>query len=165
MKSLLIALAGLTVFSSLNAAPLIRCALKEKTPSAPSVIDIELNAKQAFGHTLNCVYGADLGDVEPCAPTGGFGLSAPTGSAPLVGVVMRWQETMNHVGNLTESAISTTSIAFSGAYVGHEGTRSSEWTFVVDRITGEAAWGTNKDSNGLWGRIVNYNCRAVSQKF
>src|SRR3984893_8689632 len=105
-------LAGIVVASMCqpaSSATFIRC-----KSSKDGVVTITLNAMKKFSSSLNCISGNFVVDLTPCAPNGGFGLSYPTGSASLSGVVKRWQDYGNHLGGVTGNRIDRSSILFKG---------------------------------------------------
>lgn len=92
---------------------------------------VHLNSKKQFGHVLSCVSGPFVADMTPCAPNGGYGLSAPTGSAALVGVVMRSQEYQRHLGGVTGFNRQGDDVTFTGGFMGSNGLQTS-WTLKLD---------------------------------
>ncbi len=63
-------------------------------------VTISLQDQQFRDRTLDCIPGDFVSDLTPCAPPGGYGLLAPTGSAPLGQVVNRWQDYGDHSGGM-----------------------------------------------------------------
>ena len=92
---------------------------------------VHLNSKKQFGHILSCVSGPFITDMTPCAPDGGYGLSAPTGSAALVGVVMRSQGYQRHLGGVTGFTRQGDDLTFTGGVMGSNGLQTS-WTLKLD---------------------------------
>ena len=105
----LIAIVGLPTAPS--AKEQILCKHAEK----PDVV-ITLGARRQFGRTLNCISGNFIVDLTPCAPDGSYGLSAGTGSAPLVAIVDLWQDYMTHLGGVTSNFTNDHKIYFSGGF-------------------------------------------------
>lgn len=97
--------------------------------------------------------------MTPCAPDGGFGLSAPTGSASLVAVVNRWQDYADHSGGVVGHYVTTDKLSFSGGFNGLSGGYKEEWTFVASRVTGSAEL-RQKDK-----APVEFACNKAAQKF
>lgn len=94
-------------------------------------IYVHLNSKKQFGHVLSCVSGPFVAGMTPCAPNGGYGLSAPTGSAALVGVAMRRQEYQRHLGGVTGFTWQGDDVTFTGGFMGSNGLQTS-WTLKLD---------------------------------
>ena len=165
MKQIALTFTAALTCSATLAAPIIRCDVKGTSKSAPKTVVMELNAREEYRAVLNCVYGADLGDITPCAPTNGYGLSAPTGAASLVGVVYRWQDYGDHLGGITSSQVSNIGLQFTGGYYSSSGKWRSRWEFTADRTTGKATLKTDPESTGKLSLVGEYECRAVTQKF
>lgn len=152
-------IAVLALPSGLSAKEQILCT----RVGGPDVV-ITLGARKQFGHVLNCISGNFTVDLTPCAPDGGYGLSAGTGSAPLVAIVDRWQDYISHLGGVTGNWTNDHEIRFSGGFnspasnttvnqnrasVGlppipggdkipdNQGYQE-HWSFTVSRLTGEA---------------------------
>jgi hypothetical protein len=132
-------------------------------PGKPDVV-ITLGATRQFGRTLNCISGDFIADLTPCAPDGAYGLSAGTGSAPLVAVVNRWQDYMTHLGGVTSNFINDHEIYFSAGFnsplsnttinqnraavglppiaggdkIPDTGGYKEHWSFSLSRLTGKA---------------------------
>src|SRR3954452_18660606 len=84
-----------------------------QTTGQPNVI-ITLGSQTKYGRVLNCIAGDFVYDMTPCAPDGGFGISYPTGSAGLAGIVDRWQDYANHLGGIAGNFTNDHEIYFSG---------------------------------------------------
>jgi hypothetical protein len=155
---LLVALASILWKQSI-ASPLIRCESKESKP-----IVINLNAMHKFSKTLDCISADFIADMTPCAPNGGYGLSAPTGSGALTRVVTRWQDYADHDGGVVGHFMTESQIYFSGGWMDRNLERL--WEFRVDRITGNATL-TTHDARvmGLKNGTFLYACRAATKKF
>jgi hypothetical protein len=153
MRRMMIALCASLLWSDAISAPLIQCETEGKTP-----IMITLNAMRMFSKTLNCIRADFLVDMTPCAPNGGFGLSAPTGTAGLIGVVMRWQDAADHHGGVVRNFLTESQIYFSGL--------SSDWEFDVNRTTGRAILTINEDEiEGMKKGKYMYDCKVATKKF
>lgn len=99
---------------------------------------ISLQNRKAYGKTLSCIIKSNfVVDMTPCAPNGGFGLSAPTGSASLGQVVTRWQDYLDHSGGVVGFGENPATISFTGGFV-YSGKYTPEWSFEVDRLSGKA---------------------------
>lgn len=119
---------------------------------------ISLQDRKAYGKTLSCIIKSSfVADMTPCAPNGGFGLSAPTGSASLGQVVMRWQDYMDHSGGVVGFGESAATISVTGGFV-YSGEYKPEWAFEVDRLSGRA---TLKQTGK---KDVAYTCAAAKAK-
>lgn len=118
---------------------------------------ISLSSESKFGRVLNCISGDFVIDLTPCAPEGAYGLSAPTGSADLVGVANSWRDYENHIGGVVSSFVSADKIRFTGGFMGNE--YRQEWEFSVSRLTG------NGQLKLSAGRTVKYRCGKAEQKF
>ncbi|TIX92098.1 hypothetical protein BSK43_006800 [Rhizobium sp. P44RR-XXIV] len=92
---------------------------------------VHLNSKKQFGHILNCVGGPFITDMTACAPDGGYGLSAPSGTAALVGVVMRPKDYQRHLGGVTGFTRQGDDVTFTGGVMGSNGLQTS-WTLKLD---------------------------------
>lgn len=130
MRGLIIAFVMTLVPSVASAKDIIECVKPGKEP-----IRIILDAKDFEGRKLSCLEGDFIVDMQPCAPNGGYGLSRPTGSASLYGVVDRWQDLDRHLGGTTLFFASDTKIRFDG-FFRFDGENEDLWTFEVDRISG-----------------------------
>ena len=122
---------------------------------------LELNARKAFGHQLNCIDGDFIADMTPCAPTGAFGLSMPTGSTPLTHVVDRWQDYAQHLGGVAGSIVTKHEIRFMGGF-NSPSTKSGfvrDWEFVANRLTGEGTLTQGKNTP------LSYKCVKADKKF
>ena len=126
--------------------------------------EIDLWKSSEFGEPMHCVFGTDLGDLTPCAPDGGYGLSRGTGSAGLIGFSSHWLAASDHFYGKF-AAVLAPSEFFASATFG-EGTLPSFDTSDADllfllqisRVTGK---GKLRDENGL--RQVS--CEAIERKF
>lgn len=123
----------LCVEASALAKTLILCT----TPGRRDVV-LSLQDRQFRGRTLNCISGDFVADITPCAPPGGYGLSAPTGSAPLGQVVDRWQDYTNHFGPISGHYITADKMAFFGGFNSPGDGYKESWTFIANRLTGVA---------------------------
>lgn len=151
MRTAIIAIACLAAVPS-HARSLIRC------QGAGDDVVISLQERKAYGKTLSCLIKATfVSDMEPCAPNNGFGLSAPTGSASLGRVVMRWQDYMNHMGGVVGFGENAATISFTGGFV-YSAEYKQEWSFEVDRLSGRATL-KQKDK-----KDIGYACAAAKPK-
>ena len=118
---------------------------------------ITLDAGRFAGRSLNCIKGQFVSDMTPCAPSGGFGLSAPTGTAALVKIVDRWQDHVAHDGGVVGATVTPLAISFTGSFIFD--TKVDElWSFSVDRISGA---GELKESDKA---ATKYECERVKPK-
>jgi hypothetical protein len=120
---------------------------------------IDLLAVSEFGRTLNCIHGDFVVDMTPCAPSGGYGLSYPTGGASLRTVVDRWQDYADHYGGVVSNYVSNAEISFAGGFNSPGRGLSQDWEFSASRLTGIGQLKLAK------GRVVKYKCNKVEQKF
>jgi len=120
---------------------------------------ISLRDRQAFGKALDCISGDFIADMTPCAPVGGYGLSAPTGNAPLGRVVERWQDYADHLGPVVGHDMTFDTIGFTGGYTSPQDGYKEDWSFFVSRLTGV---GELKEKNKP---PVTYSCAKAKQRF
>lgn len=100
---------------------------------------ITLEESRQFNRTLDCIDGNFVADMTPCAPNGAYGLSAPTGSAELVGVVDRRQDYADHSGGVVSHFANADTIYFAGGFNWPgDGGLTDKWSFTVNRLTGQA---------------------------
>lgn len=132
-------------------------------------IVIEQDAEKFGEHSLTCISGGGfVVDMTPCAPDGGFGLSAPTGSASLVGVVTRWQDYGDHSGGVVAYSESASSLSFHAGFHYPGSGYQDAWSFEVSRLTGkgELAIVQEVEEDGAVGWSYDeYACKPASQKF
>jgi hypothetical protein len=129
---------------------------------------LELESRTHEDKTLSCLSGAFITDMTPCAPDGGFGLSAPTGGAALVDVVFRWQDYMNHVGGVMSFASSPSVYHFEGGFAGPDTGLRPAWSFLVNRLTGEGKLSIVQEieEDGSVGTSTEvYTCAAAERRF
>jgi hypothetical protein len=130
-------LAGLLALNAVAPAAEKQVILCQRAGSPDTVIT--LGASTQFNRTLDCITGDFVADMTPCAPNGAYGLSAPTGSAELVGVVDRWQDYANHSGGVVGHFANADTIYFSGGFNWPDnGGLTDKWSFTVNRATGHA---------------------------
>jgi hypothetical protein len=109
-----------------------------RSSGSPDTV-ITLGASTQFNRTLDCIAGNFAADMTPCAPDGGYGLSAPTGAADLVGVVDRWQDYADHTGGVVSHYIKDETIYFAGGFnAPGNGGLTDKWSFTLNRLTGQA---------------------------
>lgn len=132
-------------------------------------IVIEQDAEKFGEHSLTCISGGGfVVDMTPCAPDGGFGLSAPTGSASLVDVVMRWQDYGDHSGGVVGYSESSSSLSFHAGFHYPGSGYQDAWRFEVSRLTGkgELAIVQEIEEDGAVGWSYDeYDCKPASQQF
>ena len=126
-------LGALTIAVSASARDLILCKAVGQQDVAMSLRD-----RQFRGRMLNCMSGAFIADMTPCAPPGAYGLSAPTGSAALVAVVDRWQAYADHLGGVAGHYVTADTMGFSGGSNGPSKGYQEQWSFTASRMTGQA---------------------------
>jgi predicted aspartyl protease len=147
-------------------------------------IVITLAAKKQFGRVLNCISGDFIFDLTPCAPDGAYGLSAGTGTAPLVEIA---KDYTTHSGGVTSNLTNDREIYFSGGFnspqsnttinenraaiglppiaggdkvpqLGYE----ENWSFSLSRLTGEAK--LKQENSPVTPYICNVNSHEDSAK-
>ena len=99
---------------------------------------LDLDGETMLGRRVSCIRGDFLVDLTPCAPAGAWGLSAPTGVAPLVKITRSRREAEAHLGGIARHWRTPTRIGFEGGFRG-SGETSDAWSFVVDRRSGSAS--------------------------
>ena len=99
---------------------------------------VTLHDTKFDGRWLDCVSGEFAADLTPCAPDGGFALSAPTGSASIVQIVDHWQDYAKHLGGVTSAFTTASEIHFDAGFNNPGKGLSRDWSFAVDRLTGRA---------------------------
>jgi|SRR5882724_2229385 len=166
----LAALLALSTAMPASAKVLVLC----QRPGSPDTV-ITLEASTQFNRTLDCIAGNFVADMTPCAPNGGYGLSAPTGSANLVGVVDRWQDYSDHSGGVVSHFASADTIYFSGGINRPDnGGLTDKWSFRVNRLTGHAELKlfsghspyTNEQLRELSQvKPISYRCHKVKSRF
>ena len=120
---------------------------------------ITLRDGTAFGHTLDCIHGDFIVDMTPCPPDGGFSMSAPTGSAEIVGIAMRWQDYTNHLGGVVGHSMNRESVYFDGGFMSLDSGLHRLWHFEVSRLTGIGKLVVVSKPE------VNFDCASVKPKF
>ncbi len=145
-------------FAAACAETIIRC----NSLVGKEVVTIVLSGERKFGRSLNCIEGDFVEDMTPCAPNGGFGLSAPTGAALLSRLVYRWQDYTDHGGGVVGSSVSSTRIYFSGGWMAPP-EFSRLWEFEVDRVSGSADLTIYE--NDQWKLMSAYKCKKYKKLF
>jgi hypothetical protein len=120
---------------------------------------ITIDDRQFANRTLDCISANFISDMTPCAPVGGFGLSAPTGSAALVGIVDRWQDYGDHLGGVTSHSMDSHQIAFNGGFMGSQSGLKLLWAFSISRLTGIGELKQPKQETVL------YTCASAKTRF
>ena len=130
----LVALFLLSTATPASGKQLILC----QRPGSPDAV-ITLGASTQFNRTLDCIVGNFVADMTACAPNGAYGLSAPTGSGQLVGVVDRWQDYVDHSGGVVCHFANADKIYFAGGFNWPDKRGlTDKWSFTVNRLTGQA---------------------------
>jgi hypothetical protein len=166
-------LAGLLVVTAAAPAVSGQVILCERAGSPDTVIT--LGASTQFNRILDCISGDFVADLTPCAPNGAYGLSEPTGSAGLVGVVDRWQDYANHSGGVVSHFANADTIYFAGGFNWPDnGGLTDKWSFTVNRLTGNAELkkfpGQSPYSKQQLYELsqvkpISYMCHAVKPRF
>lgn len=99
---------------------------------------VSLSDRKMCGQSLSCVEGTFATDMTACAPDGKYSLSAPTGSAPIVRIVDRWQDFADHTGGVLSFNKTRTAYIFLGGFMSPDRGLTHEWTFNVQRLQGTA---------------------------
>ncbi|WP_156427399.1 hypothetical protein [Novosphingobium sp. Fuku2-ISO-50] len=145
-------IASASLATSAHAGELVQCSHADVAD-----ISISLGIRTGFGAALGCIKAPFAVDMTPCAPANGFGMSAGTGTAPLVGITHQWQGYMNHMGPVMGFRMDESSYDFSGMFVGF-GKLTRQWDFHLSRITG-------KGVATVPGKApVTYDCTSVRQR-
>lgn len=139
------------------AKDVIRCEGRGADP-----ITITMDARKNGNLTLHCIAAKFIYDMTPCAPSNGFGLSAPTGSGALVDIVYRWQEFADHIGGVIANVNKETELTFAAGFNSPGSGYTEMWRFMVDRVTGEGLLFQTEDKKTT---IKNYSCSLVKTKF
>ena len=151
-------LSTLSVFQvTAMAKDVIRCEGKGADP-----ITITMDARKSANTSLHCIAASFIYDLTPCAPSNGFGLSAPTGSAPLGPIVYRWQDYIDHMGGVASNVTKETQLVFAGGFNFPGSGYLEKWRFVVDRISGEAKLFQTEENKTT---TKNYSCNRAKTKF
>ncbi len=119
---------------------------------------ITLHHSRGFGRVLDCISGPFVVDLTPCAPDRGFGLSAGTGAAELVGIATRWQDARLHPAGIVGHFDDTEMLRFD-AYLGGLGDEQKLWSFHANRLTGDAVLQRPDKPD------VAYRCARARQRF
>jgi hypothetical protein len=127
----LLASVMMLVTAGATAKELILC----KSPSSSDIV-ISIDDRKFSNRSIDCIKGSFVSDMTPCAPPNAYGLSAPTGSAELVGLADRWQDYANHLGGITGHSLTADSIEFSGGFNSGGGGYHELWRFEASRLTG-----------------------------
>lgn len=118
---------------------------------------ITLGTRRALGEDLGCIRAPFVVDMTACAPANGYGLSAPTGDARLVGIARRWQEYSNHHGPVFHFVVSEDQYILEGGFHGEY--YQEAWNLVISRISGEGIATISGQPP------ISYKCGLVKQSF
>lgn len=133
-----------------------------------SDIILEIEAAVFDGVAISCISSDFAYDMTPCAPTNGYGLSAPTGAASLVGLVYDWREYGDHMGGVVEFSESPSSYRFQGGFQYPGSGYEEAWSFLANRLSGEGTLTIVQEveEDGSVGRSSQeFACRAAKQQF
>lgn len=160
-----LALVGLGATAQTSAgASFILCEAPDKAD-----IIVELGARDFDGVELSCLSGGDfIVDMTPCAPEGGFGLSAPTGSASLIGIAHRWQDYTDHSGGVVGFYSTPSAYRFNGGFAFPGSGYTEAWSFEISRLTGVGDLSVVQDveEGGEVGRSQDrYTCAPAAVQF
>ena len=108
----------------------IQCLAQGESP-----VVISLKSQRYAGRDMSCISGSFVAGLTPCAPSKAFSLSAPAGSAAIIGVVDRWQDYARHNGGVVGYFKSHTTVAFTGGFNKPGRGYKDDWSFTVDRHT------------------------------
>jgi len=130
------------------------------SPGSSDVV-ISINSAQYSGFVLSCVRGNFISDMTPCAPENGYGLSAPTGDARLVGVVRDWHDPAytTHSGGVIRFSADTSRYQFVGGFMWPSKGLEENWRFEVNRLSGSATLAQRGKAS------QNYSCKKAQPKF
>ena len=98
---------------------------------------ISLKSQRYAGRDLSCISGDFVIGLTLCARSNGFSLSAPNGSAPIVGIVDRRQDYARHEGGVVGYSKSHTTVALTGGFNSPGSDLKDDWSFTIDRQTGK----------------------------
>lgn len=104
-------------------------------------IVVSIDSRESLGRRLSCVYGDFVSDMTPCAPKGGFSMSAPTGDARIVQLFDKWPQILpGNLGGVTQFEWSNDSYVFTGyqptSMLKGMVSRRMVWAFRVSRLSG-----------------------------
>ena len=150
----LLCAAALSVTAPAAAASLIRC-----TAAGRQDVVMSLQDRQHRGRMLDYVSGDFVQDMTPCASPGVYGLSAPTGSAPLGPIVNRWQDYADHLGGVAGHYVTADRMTFFGGFNAPGQGYEESWTFIANRLTGAA------ELTEAGKPPVAFRCSKAVQKF
>lgn len=130
------------------------------SPGSHDVV-ISINSTQFSGVVLSCVHGNFIFDMTPCAPVNGYGLSAPTGDARLVGVVRDWHDPAytTHSGGVTRFAADNSRYQFVGGFMWPSKGLEEVWRFEVNRFSGSATLAQRGKASQI------YSCKKAQPRF
>ncbi len=152
---LALALAPLVV----AAGPAVAATVVHCTAPGQSPVTIALDSQRTMGRMLSCISGDFIEDMTPCAPSGAWSLSAPTGTAAIVGFANRWQEYQQHHGGVIGFNESAEKLRFEGFFREPPDTDTDPWSFSVDRLSGKAFLTQPAKPD------VQFTCSKIEQKF
>ncbi len=138
--------------------------------TSPDQADVllELHSKTFEGVSLSCISGDFIADMTPCAPENGYGLSAPTGSAGLVGIASNWRDYADHSGGVVSFFASPSAYSFAGGVIDPKSGYQEAWRFEANRLSGDGSLSIvqKAETDGAAGRsLFDYTCEAAHQKF
>lgn len=132
----MVAGAGFAAFlapAAASAAEILKCTHDGKTD-----VSVSLGAKTAFGQKLGCIEGPFVGAMTACAQKNGYGLSAASGDAHLVGITPDWRAGAHDPGPIAGVKVDAAKYLFEGGRLGADHKVEKTWTFEISRSTGQA---------------------------
>lgn len=136
------------------AAEVLKCTHDGKTD-----VTVTLGAKAAFGQKLGCVEGPFVVSMTACAPKNGYGLSAASDDARLIGVTPDWRAGAHDPGPIAGVKVDAAKYLFEGGLLGPDRKVKKTWTFEISRATGQAV------ERSAGKAPVRYQCAKASPAF
>ncbi len=137
-----------------SATETLKCTHDGKTD-----VTVSLGAREAFGQKLGCVEGPFVVAMTACAPKNGYGLSASSGDAHLIGVTRDWRSGALAAGPIAGVKVNPAKYLFEGGQLGADHRVKTTWTFEISRSTGKAV------ATSAGRAPIPYQCAKSDQAF